>query len=222
MVVKPWKILGKKILKFNRLSEKKQNGKSKIIHLHFLKSPIKINGKEAVESVTFENNELVGEPFKQKVVPTGKEDTVDCSLFLRSIGYKGTSIQGVPFDSKKGVIPNTKGQVIDKNNQEVPGLFASGWIKRGATGVLGTNKSCSQETVETLIRNLDKLPEAKNRETNKLQKKLIERGCHVVTFSDWKQLDSEEVVRGEKKGKPREKFTSIKEMIKYIGSTCVV
>ncbi|RAP38865.1 NADP oxidoreductase [Candidatus Marinamargulisbacteria bacterium SCGC AAA071-K20] len=204
------------------LSEKTPVGKSKTIHIHFFKSPKVIKGEKMVESIDFDRNKLIGEPFKQKVAPTGIEETIDCGLVFRSIGYKGTPIAGVPFDEKAGIIPNKKGAVISEDHKPITGLFTSGWIKRGPSGVLGTNKSCSQETVETLLNTLNNLSEAPNRDSDDLLEELSNKGLDVVNFLDWKRLDSEEVLRGSQIGKPREKFTSIKDMIKFIGATCLV
>jgi ferredoxin/flavodoxin---NADP+ reductase len=205
----------------NQLSEKKLSGKPKTIHIHFYKSALKINGNDSVESVQFEINEMNGDAFNQKVNSTGNEELLNCGLFFRSIGYKGLAIKGIPFDEKAGIIPNNKGQVIDINNNPVAGLFTSGWIKRGPVGVLGTNKSGSQETVGILMETLDTLPNAKNRDSDDLLELLTQRDVKVVTFLDWKRIDDEEVSRGKEKGKPREKFTSIKDMIKFMGATCL-
>jgi ferredoxin--NADP+ reductase len=95
-------------------------------------------------------------------------------------------------------------------------LYVSGWIKRGATGVLGTNKPDSRETIETLLEDLPKLKECPNRTSETLKTLLSERNIRVITFDDWKKIDAEEIKRGQEKNKPREKFTSTQSIIEFL------
>lgn len=198
------------------LSKKPIEGKSKKIILRFFQSPLSFNGDKAVESITMEINEMSGEAGAQKVRGTGVKEELPCGLIFRSIGYKGLPLNGLPFNEKAGVVPNEKGRIIDENNQPITGLYTAGWIKRGATGVLGTNKKDAEESIKCLLEDLDALPACENRNSDALLKLLTDRDIRVVTYDDWTLLDKEEVKRGEAVGKPREKFTRVSEFIDYL------
>ncbi|MBM3290848.1 MAG: NADP oxidoreductase, partial [Candidatus Hydrogenedentes bacterium] len=107
--------------------------------MHFLRGPAELRGTARVESIVLERNRLEGAPFKTRAVGTGAFDELACGLVFRSVGYRGIAVPGVPFDEKRGTMPNAAGRVID-GAHPVPGLYAAGWIKRGPSGVIGTNK----------------------------------------------------------------------------------
>ncbi len=122
----------------------------KRIVFHYLTSPLVVTGSARVEALRYGRNKLVIDEsglLSSKLLsakPRGEEGSLDTSLVLRSIGYRGNPVGGVAFDEKRGVIPNERGRVCDR-------VFVSGWIKRGPSGVIGTNKVCSKETVSTLL-----------------------------------------------------------------------
>ncbi|MEK9656958.1 MAG: FAD-dependent oxidoreductase [bacterium] len=188
------------------LSKRSFAGKSKTIHLKFFHNPVSFSGTSTVSAIRCEKVKLEGEPFRQHIVKTGEAVDVNGGLVFRSIGYKGLEMPGLPFDHKRCIIPNDKGQVIGSDGQQIPGIFTSGWIKRGPSGVIGTNKPCSTETVTTLLSNISSLPLAKNRDAKAIFSYLDGKGLSYVTFDDWLKIDSLEVSAGQKLGKPREKF----------------
>lgn len=192
----------------------KENAEKKIF-LHFLKSPVAIDGVSHVEALELEINRLEGEPNHQRAVGTGKKEKLPCGLIFRSIGYRGIPIPGVPFDEQKGIFPNQKGRVL-KEGLPIRGVYATGWIKRGPSGVLGTNKPDSTDTVNSLIEDLPDLSPCADRDTQHLITLLKERNVRWITFEEWKKLDEEEVRRGQALGKPREKFVSVEDMINFL------
>ena len=119
---------------------------------------------------------------------------------------------GVPFDEDRGIIPNEEGRIVGDGGA-VKGLYAAGWIKRGPSGIIGTNKPDSQATVAALLEDAEALVPCEIRDSAPLLDLLNERGLRVVSFEDWKKIDQAEVQRGQKKGKPREKFPSTGEML---------
>ena len=133
----------------------------------------------------------------------------------RSIGYRGVPLPGVPFDDAKGVIPNVQGRVNDENGNPVRGEYTVGWIKRGPTGIIGTNKPDAQESVDMLLQDLDAghllEPPAPSRED--VEDLLRARGIRCVTFDEWRALDQLEIERGAAIGRPRVKFTCVDDML---------
>ena len=123
-----------------------REGKPRRIVLRFLVSPIAILGEERVEAVEVVRNELVEEDGRIVARPTGETEVIPCGLVLRSVGYKGVPLPGVPFDERSGMIPNERGRVVGGER-----TYAAGWIKRGPSGVIGTNKKDATETVELLL-----------------------------------------------------------------------
>src|SRR5262249_22301571 len=156
-----------------------------------------------VQKAKFEINRLTGEPNKQKVRGTGKFEEINCGVFFRSVGYIGLPIKGLPFSTQGGVVPNQLGRVQDFE-QIFTGWYVAGWIKRGAIGVIGTNKPDAEETVKTLLEDLDQLNPCEVPSTEEVAKFLKDREVRVVTFEDWKKIDAAELERGAKLGKPRE------------------
>jgi ferredoxin--NADP+ reductase len=180
--------------------------------VHFLRSPIEIVGEERVTSVTVEQNRLEGEPFQLRAVGTGVKESLECGLVFRSVGYRGVPMPGVPFDAARGIIPNREGRVMN-GSRSLPGLYVVGWIKRGPTGVIGTNKPDSQETVAGLLADLPRLQECPERNSGKLAEILRDRGVQPVSFADWLKIDAAEIERGRRRGKPREKFVRIEDCL---------
>jgi ferredoxin--NADP+ reductase len=195
---------------------RKPEGKSKKIILHYFKSPVQINGDAKVESITLETNRLEGPAGAQKAMGTGTQETLNCQLIFRSVGYKGVEIPGVPFEAKRGVFPNQDGR-ITQDGSAVEGLYCVGWIKRGPSGVLGSNKPDSAATVASLLADLPSLKGCPTPSTESIHTLLKNRNISVVTFEDWKKIDAEEIRRGAKVGKPREKFTRIEEILQFLG-----
>ena len=110
-----------------------------------------LEGESRLERVVLAKNRLEGAPFHQSARPTGETFALPCGILFRSIGYRGVSMEGVPFDEKAGVFRNVDGRITEDGKMPVPGLYVAGWIKRGPTGVIGTNKKDATETVELLL-----------------------------------------------------------------------
>ncbi|NIT62121.1 MAG: NADP oxidoreductase, partial [Aliifodinibius sp.] len=126
------------------------------------KSPIRLEGTKYLEKVILEINELSGEPFKQSAKGTGETIEIECGILFRSIGYNGVAIPGVPFYERWGTIPNVAGRITtEQGGDVVPGLYTAGWIKRGPSGIIGTNRACAVETVDALLEDINKLDSSK-------------------------------------------------------------
>ncbi|GMW03187.1 MAG: pyridine nucleotide-disulfide oxidoreductase [Candidatus Hydrogenedentota bacterium] len=182
------------------------------LFIHFLRSPIAMYGSKRLERVEWERNRLEGTPFQMKAVGTGQFESMDCGLLFRSVGYRGLPMPGVPFDDRKGIIPNREGRVLD-GGDVLPRLYVAGWIKRGPSGVIGTNKPDSHETAHAVIQDLSALARHELPSTRALISLLKQRGIRTVSFDDWRRIDEAEVERGKTRNKPREKFTRIEEML---------
>jgi ferredoxin--NADP+ reductase len=168
--------------------------------LRFLRSPVSIDGDGRVESITIARNELYrDEQGFLRARTTDETETLDCGLVLRSVGYRAVPIPGVPFDERNFILPNEQGRVA-------PGVYCVGWIKRGPTGILGTNKRDAQETVDRVVEDLRAgvLPAPPRSDDLDLP--------DAVTFEGWKAIDAAEVAAGEPDGRPRVKLTSVDEL----------
>ncbi|MFP4500706.1 MAG: FAD-dependent oxidoreductase [Candidatus Hydrogenedentota bacterium] len=192
-------------------------GKSKRLHFHFLSSPMKILGTSHVKALLLGRNELVGPPGQRNVRSTGDTWELPCGLVFRSIGYRGLPMPGVPFNTRWGTIPNEGGRVTEAG-EPVPGMYCTGWIKRGPSGVIGTNKPDSVETVNNLLHDIGQLTPCPEPSTQAVIGLLRERGTRVVSFEDWKTIDDAEQLRGQAVHKPRERFTQYYEMLSLIRS----
>lgn len=194
---------------------KPAEGKSRSIALRFLRSPIEISGDGKVERIVVGHNELYRDD-RGAIRPrdTGERETLECGLVLRSIGYKGEPIDGLPYDEGRGVIPNERGRVMAEG-QQVPGAYVAGWIKRGPTGVIGTNKKDAQDTVDALLEDRDAgaIPGPAEPGVDSLPNLLAERGVEYVDYAGWRAIDEAETSAGEPLGRPRVKIVSIDEMV---------
>jgi ferredoxin--NADP+ reductase len=201
---------------FTEFSTRDPEGKPKRLVMRFCCSPVEIRGEGRVESVVVGRNELYrDESGAIRARDTGEREEIECGLVLRSIGYKGVGLEGVPFDNGRGLIPNEAGRVIDaETGEQVPGHYAVGWIKRGPSGVIGTNKKDAQETVDSLLADLDagRVPERAPAEPP-IEEVLAERAGDHVTYLGWQAIDRAEVSAGEPHGRPRIKFCRVAEMV---------
>jgi ferredoxin--NADP+ reductase len=201
---------------FTEFSQRQREGKRRRIVLRFLRSPVEIQGEGKVERLIVARNELYrDESGATRARDTGERETIECGLVFRSIGYKGVGLDGIPFDERRCVIPNEGGRVTDpESGQQVAGHYAVGWIKRGPSGVIGTNKKDAQETVANLLADLHAgriPPEAADPAAE--ESWLAERVPDHVTYSGWEAIDRAEQERGKALGRPRVKFVRIDEMI---------
>jgi len=203
---------------FTEFSRREPEGKPRRIVLRFLRSPIELQGDGKVERIVVGRNELHrDESGALRPRDTGERETIDCGIVFRSIGYKGIGLDGVPFDERRGVIPNEGGRVTDPDSgKPIPGQYAVGWIKRGPSGVIGTNKKDAQETVDHLVKDAGAerlpVPSAAADRTSIVQL-LEERAPDHVTFEGWQAIDGAEQERGKPLGRPRVKFVRLEEML---------
>lgn len=197
----------------NAYARAENRGTPRKMLFRFLESPLELAGNGRVESIVLGKNRLQGdEPFKQWAVGTGESETLPCGLVFRSIGYRGIPMPDVPFDEKRGVIPNLEGRVHDASGI-VPGLYVAGWIKRGPSGIIGTNKPDSLETVERLLEDRPSLRPCPERDPDAIVRRLAELKVRFVTLEDWRRIDAAEQALGAAAGKPRERFTRIEDML---------
>lgn len=200
-----------------RYSTQTPAGKTRRIHLWYLLSPTALNGADRVETMELVKNELYKtDDGSLRPRATGEKITLPVGLVFRSIGYKGVALPGVPFDDKAGVIPNDHGRVLDPAAQSVVvGAYAVGWIKRGPSGIIGTNKPDSQETVDQALAdaraNATFTPATPDRAA--VETLLRERGVDFITFADWQKLDQTEIARGAALNRPRLKFSRVADML---------
>ncbi len=200
-------------------SEEGTDEKTRRLHIRFLVSPVEIIGDEKgrVAAVRLVRNELYkADDGSIRSRPTDQYEELKVGLVFRSVGYQGVPLPGVPFHEKWGVIHNKKGRITDpETGMHIPGLYAAGWIKRGPTGVIGTNKQDSGETVECIIEDVGKgdIIEPKKGDGDKLMMLIEKVQPDYVTYGDWLRLNELEVERGKAHGRPRIKFTSVREML---------
>ncbi|MET8431112.1 FAD-dependent oxidoreductase [Nocardia sp. NPDC004860] len=191
---------------------------SKRIVLRYLTSPTRILGGGRVEGLEIVRNELYqGGDGTLKARATDYREIIDTTLVLRSIGYRGKPVPGMPFDDERGVLPNIDGRVIDpRSGQPLPGVYTAGWIKRGPSGVIGTNKKCAQETVRSFFTDLlaGRLTRPKPGNDRQALRALIgERRPEAVDLRGWQAIDAAERARGREQCRPRSKFTDIGTML---------
>ncbi len=204
-------------------ADREPAGKKKQIIMKFLASPVEITGDGKVQQMKIVKNELYrNERGTLRPRATENFETIDVGLVFRSVGYRGVALPDVPFFDKWGIIPNNEGRVLTEHEtgEQVTGDYVVGWIKRGPSGIIGTNKPDSVETVERLLEDRDagKLlnPSAPGRAG--VEAKLNERGVNYVTYADWQILDQLEVTRGGAAGRPRLKYADVGEMLNAIAS----
>lgn len=190
--------------------------KRRRMHFLFLAGPTSLQGDTRLESVTLESNLLEGDtPFALKARGTGQSTEIPCGLLFRSIGYRGIAIPGIPFDERRGVLPNVGGRVTE-DGAPLPGVYAVGWIKRGPSGIIGTNKPDSVETAKAVLEDVPSLPLCPTPSTDAVLALLASRKVQVVDLEGWRKIDAAEIGRGKEAGKPRERFTSVPEMLQTL------
>jgi len=186
------------------------------IRLEFLASPVAFQGDGKLERVRIMKNALSFVDGEPRATATGETWTLDCQLAFKAVGYRGIPVEGVPFDDKNGIIPNIEGRVLEHAGGAVrPGHYVVGWAKRGPTGLIGTNGPDANATIEMLVADLvgKELPAPAG---GPIEALLDEKKVHHTSFQDWLGLDASEVSRGQAKGKIREKYASVEEMLAEI------
>jgi ferredoxin--NADP+ reductase len=202
-------------------STRTPHGHRRRIVLRFLVSPVEILGEDRVTGVRVVRNRLEKSADGRLVArATDETEDIECGIVLRSVGYRGEPFAGLPFDERRNTLNNEGGRVTDPNSGDpLPGVYTAGWIKRGPSGVIGTNKKCAQETVNALLEDLaaGKLPEP-SAEVDSLIEVLHERHPDVVDYAGWELIDEHERGLGEPSGRPRVKLTRVEELLDVAGS----
>jgi ferredoxin/flavodoxin---NADP+ reductase len=192
------------------------------IDLRFLSSPVEIRGAGRVEAVDVRRNQLVrGDDGSLRARPTdGPVETLECGLVLRSVGYRAVPLPDVPFDERYFVLPNDRGRVLAPDGEQLPGVYTVGWIKRGPTGILGTNKRDADETVRCLVEDWEAgalpAPSAGREGVDAL---LAQRKPDLVSVDGWRAIDAQELERGRSEERPRVKLTSRDELLAAAGGS---
>jgi len=204
-----------------QIHDQGDRGNPRKLHLCFLISPTKIEGSEKVEGLELVHNEIVKEGGVLRAKATDEVMHLDVDMIFRSIGYMGEAIPGLPFDDRRGTLPNDQGQLLDGVdgkllNQE----YTAGWIKRGPSGVIGTNKQDATETVSRLKKNWQTSPTPQPKLVqHDLLELLKKKKIQFVSFEDWKKLDKFEIEQGQQNGKSRHKICEVQEMLDLIRRT---
>jgi ferredoxin--NADP+ reductase len=187
------------------------------IVLRFLSSPLEIRGSDRVEAIDIGHNEIVAADdgaLRPKALD-GDVETMDCGLVLRSVGYRAVPLPGVPFDERSYILPNERGRVLAPDGEPLPGVYTVGWIKRGPTGILGTNKRDAEETARCLAEDLEAgaLPAPQQPGREGIDALLAERKPDLVTVDGWRAIDALELRSGEEQERPRVKLSSREELL---------
>ncbi|MDT5279730.1 MAG: ferredoxin/flavodoxin---NADP+ reductase [Mycobacterium sp.] len=192
-------------------AEREPRGAKRRIVFRFRTSPIEIKGDGRVESIVLGRNELVDDNGRIAAKDTGEREEVPAQLVVRAVGYRGVPTPGLPFDDRNGTIPHTDGRIDGSRNE-----YVVGWIKRGPTGVIGTNKKDSQETVDTVLSDLSgaDLTDVGADHSDELVTWLLSRQPKLVTDDHWKLIDDYERSSGQPHGRPRVKLTSVAELLR--------
>lgn len=212
----------KKLEILRDFARRPRSGKPRLLTIRFLVSPVELIGNAAGEVVGMRlvKNELVrDERGRLRARPTGRYEELPVELVFRSVGYQGVPLADLPFDERSGTVPNERGRVVDPASREpLAGVYVSGWIKRGPTGVIGTNKADAGETVEAMLEDLaaGRLLGPAAPDGDAAARLVRERRPQLVTYEDWRRLDALEVRRGKSAGRPRIKFTSVEEMLAHL------
>jgi ferredoxin/flavodoxin---NADP+ reductase len=205
-------------------AERTPAGRAKRIELRFLRSPLEILGAGdagPVGALRVARNRI--EPDGHgglRAVATDAEEVIECGLVLRSIGYRGRPLPGVPFDERRGLIRNDGGRVTADDGEPLAGEYAVGWIKRGPSGVIGTNKKDAGETVARLVEDADagRLNVPADPARDAVEPWLRARVPGLVTWDGWKAIDAHEVALGDPQGRPRVKLVRVPEMLAVAGA----
>jgi ferredoxin/flavodoxin---NADP+ reductase len=185
-------------------------GKPLVVRFLFFRSPVAIHGESKVESIDLVRNRLEERDGRLVAVASDEHETLDCGLVFRSVGYRGVGLPDVPFDDERGTIRNDGGRVAGADC-----TYCAGWIKRGPTGIIGTNKKDAAETVACLLEDVDagKIVHKPRATPDALEELLAERRVRAIVYSGWASIDELERAAGERVGRPRVKLRTWDELL---------
>ena len=197
----------------HEFASREPTGSPRRVVLRFLASPVAFVGNDRVEGVEIVRNELVAKGERISARATDRRETIPAGVVFRSVGYRGVALPGLPFDPARGTLLNEGGRVLDESGAPLAGVYCAGWIKRGPTGVIGTNKKDATETVQLLLEDAaaGRLPRLL--EPRDLAMVLAERGGDPVLYTGWEKIDRVEKAAGEPHGRPRVKLGSWEELL---------
>ncbi|TQL44997.1 ferredoxin--NADP+ reductase [Homoserinimonas aerilata] len=205
----------KQIMVLNRVlnswRERETGQASRRLHLHFWAKPLEVLGDTAVEGLRYERTEPDGHGG---VRGTGEIRELPIGALYRAVGYYGTQLDGIPFDEHRGVIPNREGQVIDDTDQPVPGVFVTGWIKRGPVGLIGHTKSDAMETVQHVLQGQADWWAPEHPQPEAIVELLASRGIEFTNLDGWHNLDDAEKALGQAEGRERIKLVPREDMLR--------
>ncbi|GAA2802173.1 FAD-dependent oxidoreductase [Saccharopolyspora taberi] len=189
----------------------RQDNTPRRLHFHFLRSPAEITGTDRVEGLRTEVMELTGDG---RVRGTGEFEEYPVQAVYRAVGYLSSPVADLPFDHGSGTVPNDGGRVLDIDGDHIPGVYTTGWIKRGPVGLIGHTKGDALETINNLLSDLDSLSSAEQPEQESVLRLLEERGVEYTTWDGWNRLDAHEKALGEAEGRERIKVVPRDEMVR--------
>ncbi|MCI2420127.1 FAD-dependent oxidoreductase [Saccharopolyspora sp. K220] len=181
------------------------------LHLHFLRAPVEVQGMARVEGCKVEVMELTGDG---NVRGTGEYETYPVQQVYRAVGYLSSPLADIPFDHHSGTVPNDGGRVLDLDGDHIPGVYTTGWIKRGPVGLIGHTKGDALETINNLLADATTLPQAEQPSPQSILRLLEERGVEYTTWEGWSRLDAHEKALGEALGRERIKVVAREEMVR--------
>ena len=197
-------------------------GKARLLTIRFLVSPVALSGDPAgrVRAVRVARNRLEAAPDGSlRAVPTGDQEDIPAGLVFRSVGYRGVAIAGLPFDERSGTVPNRSGRVVGPGTgAPLAGVYVAGWIKRGPSGVIGTNKPDAAETGDAMLADLAGGGGGRAAPAAQVQERVRALQGECVDWADWLRLQAIEVERGRAQGRPRVKCVSVEEMRAALGA----
>ena len=190
--------------------QRERTCKPVLIRFLFFRSPVALHGEERVESIELVRNTLEDQDGRLVAVPTEEREMFECGLVFRSVGYRGLPLPDLPFDERRGTIQNEGGRIAGE-----AAAYCAGWIKRGPTGIIGTNKKDAAETVAALLQDVEQGRLAHRDEVTAegLEALLLERGVSPVVYAGWTSIDERERTAGEKLGRPRVKLRTWDELL---------
>ncbi|GAC1363515.1 MAG: FAD-dependent oxidoreductase [Herpetosiphon sp.] len=213
----------KKVEIIQGYANQQPTGKQRTLYLRFLVSPVELIGDATghVSAIRLVKNVLYAtDAGTLSPRATDQFEELPVGMVFRSVGYRGVPLPGVPFNDRWGVILNQKGRVLNPDTQEpITGMYTAGWIKRGPSGVIGTNKPDSVETVTCMLEDLAKgaFIDCQQPSGDSIEQLVHQRQPHVVSFADWQRLNEAEVAAGQAQGRPRVKYTRVEDMLAVLG-----
>lgn len=213
----------KKVQLLQEYARRQPAGKSRRLIIRFLVSPVEFMGDEQgqITAMRLVRNELYAtEAGTLRPKPTDQYETLPIGLVFRSVGYRGVPLPDVPFNESWGVILNERGRILDpETRQPITGLYTAGWIKRGPSGVIGTNKPDAAETVRCMLDDLEQntILSPKHPDRAAAENFVRQRQPNYVSYEDWLRLDALEIARGKEQDRPRVKFTRVEDMLAALG-----